>query len=113
MHRSIEIRSTYPAKLLRFDSLDDLPSEFVVLPSFMFDPIWIAHDTGIAVNDYCNRFEGFFEGETPVRFSQLFEGSFTHHWHNQWRQEIRPASIAGQVYSQICGQTKHKREGSV
>jgi hypothetical protein len=87
--------------LLRFREIVDLPGELLVFPSFLFDPIWIAHDTGIAVNDYCNRFDDFFHGHVTVSSKDFFPGSYAYDWHNRWNQPIRPDTLVGGLYAEL------------
>ena len=101
--RGSDLRTCHPKHLLSFAGLDGLPEPMFCLPSFVFDPLWIAHDRGLRINDYCNRFEEFFEAEAPVSLREFFASSFGYHWHNQWRSgALKPGSLAGQLYRELA-----------
>jgi Glycosyltransferase sugar-binding region containing DXD motif len=101
LERAARIGSCHPKNLLHFPELRDVVDGVYVLPAFLFDPLWIAHDRRRSVNDYCNRFEDFFDRPGTVGFDSFFPGAYTYHWHNQWTTPIRPGTIAGRLYDEI------------
>jgi hypothetical protein len=99
--RSIRLGTCHPAALLRFGELANLPGDVVVFPSFLFDPAWIAHDTGTSINGYCNRFDDFFRASGAVSLAEFFPGSYAYDWHNRWDQPIRPDTLVGRLYDEV------------
>src|ERR1700680_4722187 len=57
IERSIKLNTARPGFLFRFSEMAGLPEPACVFPSFLFDPVWIAHDTGIPITPYFNCFE--------------------------------------------------------
>jgi hypothetical protein len=107
--RGAGLRTCHPKHLLSFAGLDGLPEPMFCLPSFVFDPLWIAHDRGLRINDYCNRFEDFFDAEAPVSLREFFASSYGYHWHNQWRSgALKPRSPAGQLYRELTNGSSHR-----
>lgn len=101
VERSLQLGSCHPAALLRFRELASAPGELMVFPSFLFDPVWIAHDTAVAVNDYCNQFDDFFAHQVPMTMGGFFPGAYAYDWHNRWDTPIRPGTIAGQLRDEV------------
>jgi hypothetical protein len=99
--RSLQLGTFHPRRLLAFHSLENLPGKLIVLPSFMFDPVWIAQDTRIPTNEYCNTFEDFFRRDCRVLLHAFFNSSYAYHWHNQWATPIRPDCVAGYLNEEI------------
>lgn len=99
--RSIRLGTCHPAVLLRFADLERLPGDLLVFPSFAFDPVWIAHDTGETINGYCNRFDDFFHHPAPISLKDFFPGSYAYDWHNRWHEPILPRSLAGGLYAEV------------
>jgi hypothetical protein len=100
--RSTRLGSCHPARLLRFDELGALPGALQIFPSFAFDPIWIAHDTGARVHAACNRFDDFFTSRAPTTLADFFPAAYAYDWHNRWQLPLRRASIAGQLHEEVC-----------
>jgi len=101
LKRGAEIGSFDPRRLFEFSQLKDALDNWVIFPSFLFDPVWICHDSKIKQNNYCNRIDDFFENEAPIELSSFFPHAYTYHWHNRWDRLIRPKSIIGQLSAEI------------
>jgi hypothetical protein len=99
--RSVELKNGRSPALLRFDDLSKILKDVYVFPSFLFDPIWIAHDRGIRLNNYCNKFEEFFASEASTTLAEFFPGAYAYHWHNQWDVPIKPNTIIWQLYIEV------------
>jgi hypothetical protein len=99
--RCIRIKSFHPARLLLFSEISELLENVYVFPTFLFDPVWIAHDTKAPANSYCNQFDDFFANELSMKLKDFFPGSFSYHWHNRWNAPIRPCTIVGEIYSDV------------
>jgi hypothetical protein len=102
LRRGASLGTFFPRQLSRYDQLSPVVDELYVLPSFAVDPTWIAHDTGRPINDYCNRFDDFFQRDVPMTMRDFFPGSYSYHWHNHWDVPLLPGSIAGQLYRELC-----------
>ena len=102
VHRSIRIQSCHPRYLLKLADVFELPGEFYMLPSFAFDPAWIARDTGSPDNPYVNRFEEFFGSTAAVAFDEFFPESFAYQWHGQWGRAVRPGTLIGLLHADVC-----------
>ncbi len=102
--RCLDRGSSHPRDLLRFEDADRLPGDTLVLPSFVFDPIWIPRDLGLRVTAYCNTFDDFFnpftDGEPPT-LAEFFPHSYCYDWHRQWDRPILPGTIAGALHAEI------------
>jgi hypothetical protein len=101
MVRSIRIGSANPSKLTKFSDIGEFVSNIHVFPSFVFDPVWIANDIGIPINNYCNRVDDFFTVNREVNLETFFSGSYAYHWHNRWDIPIRQSTIAGYLYAEV------------
>src|SRR6266545_271913 len=99
--RSVEIKSGRSPALLKFEELLGLLEGVYVFPSFLFDPVWIAHDKGMRLNDYCNKFGEFFTNEAPMTLAEFFPGAYAYHWHNHWHVAINPHTIIGNLNAEI------------
>jgi len=99
--RSLEIGFCHPAHLLFFRDLLAMKSRLLVFPSFIFDPVWIAVDRRMRINDYCNTFDDFFFGESRVTLASFFPNSYAYHWHNRWTVPFRPETIVAQLYEEV------------
>ncbi len=99
--RSLRIASCHPRRLLLFAELDVLQEAVFLLPSFALDPVWIANDTGARINDYCNRFDDFFNGRARKSLGDFFPNAYTYDWHNRWTVQIEDGTIAGQLYKEV------------
>ena len=99
--RTISLRDCHPKRLLAFPEIDEILTDMCILPSFVFDPVWIANDTRIRVNGYCNTFDDFFSNKTRISLAQFFPASYTYHWHNRWNALIDPESLVGQLYAEV------------
>lgn len=101
IERGIKLDSCHPRKLLRFDELNGCLGDLSVLPAFCFDPIWIAHDTGVPITPYCNRFDDFFAQDAAITLAEFFPQSYAYHWHNRWDRAIGENTIAGRLYREV------------
>jgi len=99
--RSITIGSCRSKALFRFEDVWKVLDGVYVFPSFLFDPLWIAHDRGRVMNDYCNRFVEFFTSEARVSLSTFFPGSYAYHWHNRWDWPIRANTVIGYLRDEV------------
>jgi hypothetical protein len=97
-----QIGTCHPISLCPFESIDRILDDVHVLPAFIFDPAWIAHDTAVPINDYCLSFKDFFLTDHPVSLRTFYAGSYTYHWHNGWTYPLTDRCIAGQLYREIC-----------
>jgi hypothetical protein len=70
-------------------------------PVFLFDPAWIANDTGNPISSYCNNFDDSFTKETPMTLAMFFPGSYAYHWHNRWDTPIHRDTIIGHIYDEV------------
>lgn len=102
IRRGVALQTFHPKHLYTYRDLGCFVDGLYVLPSFVFDPAWIAHDTRTPINTYCNRFDDFFDVEEPMPMRAFFSGSYCYHWHNRWDHALKPRSIAGQLYREIC-----------
>ncbi len=91
-----------PPVLLGFSDCRELPGQTYVLPSFLFDPVWIAHDTGVAINGYCNSIDEFFDSTARTGLSGFFPWSYSYDWHNHWDVPIRPGSLVGRLRDELA-----------
>ncbi|CAG8569847.1 12164_t:CDS:1 [Racocetra fulgida] len=88
-----------------------------MLPSALFDPLWLKRDriqTKSVLSPNFRKFDDFFNssiipdeipGLDPTTFDgspldirnidNFFRGIFTYHWHNQWKTKIHPTSWIG------------------
>ena len=112
MERSAAIGTCRPRYLLAFHEIRDLMDDFVVLPVFLFDPIWIANDTGTTINSYCNQFRDFFFCEAPINLAGFFPGAYAYHWHNSWSTPIRQEALAGQLFEEINARLSSREANS-
>jgi hypothetical protein len=84
-----------------FDFSKTLPVDVLVLPVWLFDPLWPDVERGRA------RFEAFFDrpaGELPgfsswpptrpPELADWWPGAYAYHWHNGWKLPISPGSTA-------------------
>jgi hypothetical protein len=89
--RAHEIGDAYPMRLLRYSDETDraVTANVTVLPSFVFDPCWIARDR------HTYSFDDFFTREVrrPVSIEAAFPGSYAYQWHNLWDAEICSGSM--------------------
>lgn len=99
--RSIEIKSCRSMSLLKFKALSEIMEGVYVFPSFLFDPLWIAHDRNKIINNYCNRFKDFFTSESSITLSEFFPGAYAYHWHNRWGWPIRRGTIIGHLNDEV------------
>jgi hypothetical protein len=98
--RAVELRICGPAVLLRFSALTELPGDTWVLPSFVFDPLWIAHDTRVAIGRF-STLHDFFELEMEMDLDLFFPGSYAYDWHNHWNVPIRPGTLVSRFGADI------------
>lgn len=101
MARSIKIGSCYPKDLYKYNVVSRLLRNVYLLPVFAFDPAWMAHDRRLKENPHCNRFDDFFDNQTPVNLAEFFPCSYAYHWHNRWKKPIRQGTIVGQLYEEV------------
>jgi hypothetical protein len=101
--RAISSGTCHPATLLRFDALTALPGDTCVLPSFVFDPLWIAHDTGAAIGCF-RSLNDFFTLDVEMPLSAFFPHSYAYDWHNRWHVPIRPDTLIGRFSAEIGSQ---------
>ena len=101
LERGLKINSLRPAKLFRFAELKGRLNQWVVFPSFLFDPVWICNDLRKKQNNYCNRVDDFFKKEIPIKLADFFPEAYAYHWHNRWKCPIRPNAIVGQLSIEI------------
>jgi hypothetical protein len=106
LERGLKIKNYRPAVLLRYSEILNLLKEVYVFPTFLFDPVWIANDTKIPINTYCNRFDDFFSKNIPMKLSEFFPGSYTYHWHNNWNAPINQGTIIKHIYDDVDRQFK-------
>ncbi len=99
--RSIKIHSCRSVALLQFKDCSTWPEDIYVFPSYLFDPLWIAQDREISINNYCNRFADFFTGNTPITMAEFFPGAYAYHWHNYWDMSIRQGTVVGYLSDEI------------
>jgi hypothetical protein len=99
--RALSMGVCHPAAILAFSELGDLGPDIMVLPSFTFDPVWIAHDTRVPINDYCNSINAFFMAERPVNLASFFPAAYAYHWHNRWKLPFKPGTIVGQLWDEV------------
>jgi hypothetical protein len=99
--RGLHEGTFFPPRLFDLTGDSSWPARVVALPSFLFSPAWIAHDTGMATNAYCNHIDDFFESTTTVSWADFFPGSYAYHWHNGWNRPIRKSSIVGQLLAEV------------
>ena len=111
--RTIEMDSCRPHAVLRLDQPPPLPEPLYVLPVFLFDPVWVAHDTAKPINDYCNTFEDFFSDGAPITIERFFPGAYTYHWHNQWTVPIGESTLAGHLYRDVCSKLDARIDAGV
>jgi hypothetical protein len=101
LRRGASLGTYHPKHLYRFDFVQRTVDGVYVLPSFVFDPAWIPHDTGTTINDYCNTFDDFFRVERPMRMREFFPSSYTYHWHNRWELPLASNCIAAQIHREV------------
>jgi hypothetical protein len=99
--RSVQIGSCRAKALFIFQDIWTLLDGVYVFPSFLFDPVWIAHDRGEVMNDYCNTFADFFTSEARVGLSTFFPHAYTYHWHNYWDWPIRANTVIGYLRDEV------------
>jgi hypothetical protein len=99
--RAATIGSCHPARLCDFNAIDPVVKDLQLWPVFVFDPAWLAHDTGVPINDYSHNLTDFFVREQPVSIETFYPSSYAYHWHNGWDYPLTEGSIAGQLYRQV------------
>ena len=102
--RAAAIGTCHPRSFLDFDAIEPLVDGVCVLPVFVFDPAWVAHDNRQPLNDYCLSFRDFFLAERQVPLTAFYPGSYAYHWHNGWQLPLTERSLAGQWYRSVCEQ---------
>lgn len=106
--RAVRLSTCRPGRLLHLLESQAWPGRVCVFPSFVFSPVWIAHDIGRAINDYCNHMDDFFEASTKVSLRRFFPDAYAYHWHNGWSRPIDPRTIVGQLWKEV-DQRFHRR----
>ena len=89
-----EIDAIRPARLFQFVRLDrELDVDVLVLPVFLFDPLWVEMDAGRA------RAEDFFEAPAPpLTLADFWPGAYCYHWHNGWALPFARDSQADRLW---------------
>lgn len=95
-----------------FDGMPaEVQSSVHVLPSALFDPLWVTVDS-LGVGKYPSNnvtqlhlFRSFKEAfgkppahlQLPTRMTDIFQGAFAYHWHNNWNAPFVNESVMGQL----------------
>jgi hypothetical protein len=101
IERCIRIGSARSRRSMALEDLRELPGALHLFPAFVFDPAWIAVDSGTADNPYINSFDEFFDSTVAADLNRFFPESYAYHWHNRWTKPIVRATVAGQFYEQV------------
>lgn len=97
----------HPRELFGFSR--PMPVDVLVLPVWLFDPLWPDVERGRA------RFESFFDrpagdlpgfrpehlGPGPLGFEDWWRGAYAYHWHNGWKLPIAPGSTADVLWKAL------------
>jgi hypothetical protein len=110
--RAATMNTCHPRSFLAFDAIEPIVREVHLLPVFVFDPAWVAHDTNRPINDYCLSFGDFFIKERQVPLATFYPGSYGYHWHNGWQLPLTGRSLAGQWYRYVSEQYARRSEPS-
>lgn len=102
IRRGCALGTCYAPRLYQFDAINPLVTDLYVLPAFVFDPAWIAHDTQVPINAYSTNVTDFFLRQDPVTLETFYPSAYAYHWHNGWKRPITDGSIAGQLYREVC-----------
>ncbi len=99
---SIRLGSAHARKLFKFSVLRGCNGPLQVLPSFAFDPSWVAVDSGQPDNPFVNaNHDEFFLRDAPVAFERFFPESYAYHWHGRWASAINGNSLADRLLGQV------------
>jgi len=91
----------HPRMVFRYTDSDSWPEPMHVLPSFVFDPAWVGHDSHLAATAYCTTFDDFFNMRREMTLSAFFPHSFAYHWHKRWNTSLQEGSIAWHLKREV------------
>jgi hypothetical protein len=109
--------SCRPQELTRAAEGEELDVDLLVLPSGLFDPLWLHVDR---VDVFADRpFDSFpdffrpfgwrFRRKPEIRsYRDLFPGAFAYHWHNLWQARERASSYFGLVEAELDAELRER-----